>query len=191
MWHPSLLQISHHCQNNTLFFKLYCRVTFYLSFELEATVVNLVSGAKPADVYSEIAARRMFGDEALGSMDIEVARKVGAASKFTKRWSCDCFLSRWMKLLEDACHKAGFIVQPEVVPSFLYDVDLKTLHQMTSCIFIENSGVDGVFFMLVLFTRVGHSFLTSMFFYLFNSNKLSCSSHQSLLYFFSMIISLN
>ncbi|XP_010273709.1 PREDICTED: glucuronokinase 1-like [Nelumbo nucifera] len=79
--------------------------------------------------------RRMFGDEALGAMNIEmveVARKVGAASKFTGSGGaviafCPDGPSQ-VKLLEDACQKAGFIVQPAVVvPSFLNDVDLKTL----------------------------------------------------------------
>ncbi|KAF8402804.1 hypothetical protein HHK36_010895 [Tetracentron sinense] len=79
--------------------------------------------------------RRMFGDEALGSMNIdmvEVARRVGAASKFTGSGGavivfCPDGPSQ-VKLLEDACQMAGFILQPAmVVPSVLNDVDLKTL----------------------------------------------------------------
>ncbi|XP_043717342.1 glucuronokinase 1-like [Telopea speciosissima] len=79
--------------------------------------------------------RQMFGDDALGSMNIEmveVARSVGAASKFTGSGGaviafCPDGPSQ-VKLLEDACQKAGFVVQPAVVvPSFLNDVDLKTL----------------------------------------------------------------
>ncbi|PIA44094.1 hypothetical protein AQUCO_01700009v1 [Aquilegia coerulea] len=79
--------------------------------------------------------RLMFGDDALGSMNIDmvtVARKVGAASKFTGSGGavvvyCPEGPSQ-VKLLEDACKEAGFIIQPvEVVSSFLNDVDLKTL----------------------------------------------------------------
>lgn len=79
--------------------------------------------------------RVMFGEEALGAMNIdmvEVARKVGAASKFTGSGGavivyCPEGPSQ-VKLLEEACQAAGFIIQPvEVVPSFLNDVDLKTL----------------------------------------------------------------
>ncbi|XP_042481692.1 glucuronokinase 1-like [Macadamia integrifolia] len=79
--------------------------------------------------------RQMFGDDALGSMNIEmveVARSVGAASKFTGSGGaviafCPEGPSQ-VKLLEDACQEAGFVVQPAiVVPSFLNDVDLKTL----------------------------------------------------------------
>ncbi|XP_077216590.1 glucuronokinase 1-like isoform X2 [Tasmannia lanceolata] len=79
--------------------------------------------------------RRMFGDEALGSLNIqmvEVARSVGAASKFTGSGGavvafCPDGPSQ-AKLLEDACKMAGFIFQPaEVVPSLLNEEDLKTL----------------------------------------------------------------
>ncbi|RZC94157.1 hypothetical protein C5167_007836 [Papaver somniferum] len=78
--------------------------------------------------------RRMFGDDALGSMNlemVEVARRVGAASKFTGSGGaviayCPDGPSQ-VKLLEDACQKAGFIIQPAtVVPSFLKDVDLNS-----------------------------------------------------------------
>ncbi|KAL5719850.1 glucuronokinase [Ranunculus cassubicifolius] len=79
--------------------------------------------------------RLMFGDDALGSMNlemVEVARKVGAASKFTGSGGavvvyCPEGPSQ-VELLEEACKNAGFIIQPvEVVSSFLNDVDLKTL----------------------------------------------------------------
>ncbi|XP_042504013.1 glucuronokinase 1-like [Macadamia integrifolia] len=79
--------------------------------------------------------RQMFGDDALGSVNIEmveVARSVGAASKFTGSGGaviafCPDGPSQ-VKLLEDACQKAGFAFQPAViVPSFLNDIDRKTL----------------------------------------------------------------
>lgn len=79
--------------------------------------------------------RRMFGDECLGALNIEmveVARRVGAASKFTGSGGavvafCPDGPSQ-VKQLEDACQKAGFIVQPiQIVPSRLIDDDLKTL----------------------------------------------------------------
>ncbi|OMO69270.1 hypothetical protein COLO4_29172 [Corchorus olitorius] len=82
--------------------------------------------------------RRMFGDECLGALNIEmveVARRVGAASKFTGSGGavvafCPDGPSQ-VKLLEEACHKAGFIIQPiQLVPSFLNDVDLKTLSNL-------------------------------------------------------------
>lgn len=79
--------------------------------------------------------RRMFGDNALGAMNIEmveIARKVGAASKFTGSGGavvvyCPDGTSQ-VKQLEDACHKAGFTFQPiKVMPSFLNETDLQTL----------------------------------------------------------------
>ncbi|XP_061337394.1 glucuronokinase 1-like [Gastrolobium bilobum] len=79
--------------------------------------------------------RLMFGDEALGALNIqmiEVARKVGAASKFTGSGGavvayCPEGTSQ-VKLLEDECHKAGFVIQPvEHFPSRLNEIDLKTL----------------------------------------------------------------
>ncbi|XP_044465886.1 glucuronokinase 1-like [Mangifera indica] len=78
--------------------------------------------------------RSMFGDAALGSLNIEmveVARRVGAASKFTGSGGaviafCPDGPSQ-VKLLEDACHKAGFSIQPvKIVPSYLTDVDKST-----------------------------------------------------------------
>lgn len=77
----------------------------------------------------------MFGDDVLGALNIEmveVARRVGAASKFTGSGGavvvyCPEGPSQ-VKLLEDACQKAGFVIQPvQVVPSLLNEVDLKTL----------------------------------------------------------------
>lgn len=79
--------------------------------------------------------RCMFGDAVLGSINLEmvaIARRVGAASKFTGSGGavvvfCPGGPSQ-VKLLEEACQKAGFIIQPiEVVPSRLNDVDLKIL----------------------------------------------------------------
>ncbi|KAI3409212.1 uncharacterized protein J3R85_019661, partial [Psidium guajava] len=79
--------------------------------------------------------RSMFGDECLGDLNIEmveVARRVGAASKFTGSGGavvafCPDGPSQ-AKLLEDECRKAGFILKPiHVVPSRLNDVDLNTL----------------------------------------------------------------
>ncbi|GLT33195.1 hypothetical protein SLA2020_078000 [Shorea laevis] len=81
--------------------------------------------------------RRMFGDECLGALNIEmveVARRVGAASKFTGSGGavvafCPGGPSQ-VKLLENACQEAGFIMQTvEIVPSRLNDDDLKTLQK--------------------------------------------------------------
>lgn len=77
----------------------------------------------------------MFGDDVLGALNIEmveVARRVGAASKFTGSGGavvvfCPNGPSQ-VKLLEDSCHEAGFVIQPiQVAPSCLNDLDLKTL----------------------------------------------------------------
>lgn len=77
----------------------------------------------------------MFGDECLGALNIEmveVARRVGASSKFTGSGGavvafCPDGPSQ-AKLLEDECRKTGFILKPiQVVPSRLNDVDLNTL----------------------------------------------------------------
>ncbi|XP_019161721.1 PREDICTED: glucuronokinase 1 isoform X2 [Ipomoea nil] len=79
--------------------------------------------------------RQMFGDECLGALNIEmveVARRVGAASKFTGSGGavvafCPDGPSQVKKLEED-CQKAGFIIQPiKVMPSFLNDTDLQIL----------------------------------------------------------------
>ncbi|KAG4128611.1 hypothetical protein ERO13_D09G029800v2 [Gossypium hirsutum] len=79
--------------------------------------------------------RCMFGDECLGALNIEmveVARRVGAASKFTgSGGAVVAFCPEGppqVKRLEDECRKAGFSIQAiQVVPSCLNDVDLKTL----------------------------------------------------------------
>lgn len=79
--------------------------------------------------------RSMFGDDALGSLNIEmveVARRVGAASKFTGSGGAVVVFCPdgppQVKLLEDACKEAGFVIQPvKVVPSYLNEDDLKTL----------------------------------------------------------------
>ncbi|KAL2335756.1 hypothetical protein Fmac_016969 [Flemingia macrophylla] len=77
----------------------------------------------------------MFGDDALGAVNlkmVEVARKVGAASKFTGSGGavvafCPEGTSQ-VKLLEDECQKEGFVIQPiEIFPSRLNEIDLKTL----------------------------------------------------------------
>jgi len=77
----------------------------------------------------------MFGDDALGALNIkmvEVARKVGAASKFTGSGGavvafCPDGPSQ-VKLLQDECQKAGLIVVPvDVGPSCLNADELQTL----------------------------------------------------------------
>nr|XP_043606193.1 glucuronokinase 1-like [Erigeron canadensis] len=79
--------------------------------------------------------RRMFGDAALGALNIEmveVARRVGAASKFTGSGGavvafCPDGPSQ-VQLLEDACKKGGFSIVPvKVVPSRLTEIDIRTL----------------------------------------------------------------
>ncbi|KAL2528943.1 Glucuronokinase 1 [Forsythia ovata] len=79
--------------------------------------------------------RQMFGDDALGTLNIEmveVARRVGAASKFTGSGGAVVVFCpegpSQVKLLEAACKKSGFVIQPvEVMPSFLNEIDLETL----------------------------------------------------------------
>lgn len=79
--------------------------------------------------------RNMFGEDALGALNIEMvetARRVGASSKFTGSGGavvafCPDGPSQ-VKLLEDACKKAGFTIQlVEVVPSRLNEIDIRTL----------------------------------------------------------------
>ncbi|XP_023636627.1 probable glucuronokinase 2 [Capsella rubella] len=79
--------------------------------------------------------RSIFGDECLGAMNIEmveVARKVGAAAKFTGSGGavvvfCPDGPSQ-VKLLEEECRKSGFILEPvQLVPTRLSSCDLKTL----------------------------------------------------------------
>ncbi|GFZ19061.1 glucuronokinase G [Actinidia rufa] len=63
--------------------------------------------------------RAMFGDDVLGALNlkmVEVARSVGAAAKFTGSGGavvafCPDGASQ-AKLLEEACHEAGFVIQP-------------------------------------------------------------------------------
>ena len=77
----------------------------------------------------------MFGDDALGALNIEmveVARRVGAASKFTGSGGAVIVFCPdgplQVKHLEDECRKAGFkLEQIEVIPSLLNEVDLQTL----------------------------------------------------------------
>lgn len=83
----------------------------------------------------DVLLRQMFGDEALGAMNIEmveIARRVGAASKFTGSGGAVVVFcpegSSQASLLEDACKTAGFAFQPvQVMPSFLTQVDLETM----------------------------------------------------------------
>ncbi|XP_071730363.1 glucuronokinase 1-like [Rutidosis leptorrhynchoides] len=79
--------------------------------------------------------RRMFGDAALGALNIEmveIARRVGAASKFTGSGGavvafCPDGPSQ-VELLEKACKKAGFSIEPvKIVPSLLNEIDIATL----------------------------------------------------------------
>ncbi|KAK9675406.1 hypothetical protein RND81_11G005600 [Saponaria officinalis] len=78
--------------------------------------------------------RKMFGDDALGDINIkmvEVAREVGAASKFTGSGGAVVAYcpdgSEQVKRLEIACDKAGFIIQPvQVVPPYLKDIDVQS-----------------------------------------------------------------
>lgn len=80
----------------------------------------------------------MFEDDALGALNIkmvEVARKVGAASKFTGSGGAVVAFCPdgppQVKLLEDECRKAGFIIVPvEVVPSCLNADELQTLKRI-------------------------------------------------------------
>ncbi|XP_021856152.1 glucuronokinase 1 isoform X2 [Spinacia oleracea] len=76
--------------------------------------------------------RSMFGDDALGEMNlkmVEIAREVGAASKFTGSGGAVVAFCPagplQVELLQEACEKAGFIIQPvQVASSFLNDMDL-------------------------------------------------------------------
>ncbi|XP_023761505.1 glucuronokinase 1 [Lactuca sativa] len=79
--------------------------------------------------------RRMFGDAALGGLNIEmveVGRRVGAATKFTGSGGavvafCPDGASQ-IELLEEACKKSGFFIQSvKVVPSLLNEIDIRTL----------------------------------------------------------------
>ncbi|XP_057828677.1 glucuronokinase 1 isoform X2 [Cryptomeria japonica] len=78
--------------------------------------------------------RLMFGDGALGLINInmvETARSVGAACKFTGSGGAVIAFcpngSSQVRELQDACHKAGYIIQPAlVVPPLLSDTDLQS-----------------------------------------------------------------
>ncbi|KAG0512384.1 hypothetical protein BDA96_10G008800 [Sorghum bicolor] len=69
--------------------------------------------------------REMFGDDVLGSVNIkmvEVARRVGAASKFTGSGGAV------VEHLREACQEAGFVIQQvKVAPSVLTDAELSSL----------------------------------------------------------------
>ncbi|KAL8528104.1 hypothetical protein ACS0TY_005786 [Phlomoides rotata] len=79
--------------------------------------------------------RQMFGDEALGAMNIEmveIARHVGAASKFTGSGGAVVVFCpegpSQASLLEDACKTAGFAFLPiQVMSSRLSQDDLETM----------------------------------------------------------------
>ncbi|CAN6201940.1 unnamed protein product [Urochloa humidicola] len=79
--------------------------------------------------------REMFGDDVLGSVNIkmvEVARGVGASSKFTGSGGAVVALcpdgEAQVELLHKACQEAGFVVQPvKVAPSVLSDEELTSL----------------------------------------------------------------
>ncbi|CAN8260759.1 unnamed protein product [Cochlearia groenlandica] len=75
--------------------------------------------------------RKMFGEECLGEMNIEmveVARRVGGASKFTGSGGavvvyCPQGESQ-VKLLEEECRKCGFIIEEvKIAPSCLNDTE--------------------------------------------------------------------
>ncbi|KAF5739594.1 glucuronokinase 1 [Tripterygium wilfordii] len=79
--------------------------------------------------------RSMFGDDVLGTLNlemVEVARRVGAASKFTGSGGavvvfCPSGPSQ-VKLLEEECQKAGFVIQQvKIAHSYLKDDDYKTV----------------------------------------------------------------
>ena len=87
----------------------------------------------------ELCCRQMFDDAALGDLNIEmveVARSVGAASKFTGSGGavvayCPDGPSQ-VELLEDACKKSGFSIVPvKVVPSLLNEFDIRALSSTT------------------------------------------------------------
>ncbi|KAF8749346.1 hypothetical protein HU200_012676 [Digitaria exilis] len=79
--------------------------------------------------------REMFGDDVLGSVNIkmvEVARSVGAASKFTGSGGAVVALcpdgEAQVELLHKACQEAGFVVQQvKIAPTSLSDGELSSL----------------------------------------------------------------
>ncbi|XP_021767481.1 glucuronokinase 1-like [Chenopodium quinoa] len=80
--------------------------------------------------------RSMFGDDALGAINIKmvkIAREVGAASKFTGSGGAVVAFCHWgpqqVELLQEACQKAGFIMQPvQVASPNLNDLDFGSSH---------------------------------------------------------------
>ncbi|KAK9052393.1 hypothetical protein SSX86_029022 [Deinandra increscens subsp. villosa] len=77
--------------------------------------------------------RQMFGDASLGALNIEmveVARRAGAAAKFTGSGGavvafCPDGQSQ-VEVLNNACKKAGFAIEPvRVVPSLLNEIDIR------------------------------------------------------------------
>ncbi|XP_042461288.1 glucuronokinase 1-like isoform X2 [Zingiber officinale] len=101
-------------------------LVFFLPFILYMLRIQVILG------------RQMFGDDALGSLNIkmiEVARSVGAACKFTGSGGAAVAFCpegpAHVQLLEEACNKAGFTVaKVEVVPPVLGEEDLKTVSVM-------------------------------------------------------------
>ncbi|PIN03514.1 Mevalonate kinase MVK/ERG12 [Handroanthus impetiginosus] len=79
--------------------------------------------------------RKMFGDDVLGALNIEmveVARRVGAASKFTGSGGAVVVFcpegDSQAKEVEDACKNGGFVFQPvQVMSSRLNEIDLETV----------------------------------------------------------------
>ncbi|GJN31658.1 hypothetical protein PR202_gb20080 [Eleusine coracana subsp. coracana] len=79
--------------------------------------------------------RQMFGDDVLGSVNIkmvEVARSVGASSKFTGSGGAVVVLcpdgDAQVELLHKACQEAGFVIQKiEAFPSVLTEEELASL----------------------------------------------------------------
>ncbi|CAO2829907.1 unnamed protein product [Amaranthus hypochondriacus] len=78
--------------------------------------------------------RRMFGDDVLGDINlkmVEVAREVGAASKFTGSGGAVvafCPDGEWqVELLVETCKKAGFVIQRvQIASSVSNDLDHKS-----------------------------------------------------------------
>lgn len=81
--------------------------------------------------------RQMFGDDALGAVNInmvEVARSVGAASKFTGSGGAVVAFcpdgDAQAELLKKACDDAGFVVEPiQVAPSVLTEEEVASLYK--------------------------------------------------------------
>jgi glucuronokinase len=77
----------------------------------------------------------MFGDDVLGAVNIkmvDIARSVGAASKFTGSGGAVVAFcpngDTQAELLKTACQEAGFVVEPiEVAPSVLTEEERASL----------------------------------------------------------------